>query len=123
METTCYFTSESKFKRNLRDNSRKLNHMYFQNDLIYKSSNVKKIIETLLLDFCETTIYGYNANNNYYWGKKMENNKCSLMFTLSVDENGVTIIPHIGSDSCIKELYLNMVEGMEIYKYSSFLFE
>lgn len=119
----CYYTSESKFKRNIRDNSRKLNHLHFQNDLIHKSPHAASIIETLLLDFCEVNICGYNVDNKYYWGKKMENQICTLMFTLSIDANNITIIPLIGSDSCIKELYLNMLEGLEIYKNSRFLFE
>lgn len=116
----CYFTSETKFKRNKCDNSRQLNHLYFPNVFIQKSSNIDKFLQVLLLDFCEITIYGYNVDKKYYWAKKIKNNICVLMFTLSIDTNSITIIPNIGSDIYIKELYLNMLEGLEIYKNSSF---
>lgn len=106
------------------EKNKQLNHLHIKHDLIYVYYlNVDKIIKSLLCDFCDIDICGYNVDKKEYWGKQIKNNICILMFTLEISTNYITIKPIIGSDDCIKELYMNICEALQIYKSSPFLFE
>jgi hypothetical protein len=106
------------------EKNKELTHLLIKHDLIYVYySNLDKIIKCLLCDFCDVDICGYNVDKKEYWGKQIKNNICILMFTLEFSNNYIKIIPLIGGESCIKELYMNIYEGLQIYKTSPFLFE
>lgn len=119
-----YFENEYNLKRDKSKKIQNLNHVIIKHDLIYiDKSNIDKIIKCILCDFCDINIYGYNVKEKTYWGKQIINNKCVLMFTLEFSNNYIKINPIFGSDNNVKEFYINICEGLEIYKISPFLFE
>lgn len=107
-----------------QENNEKTSHLIVKHNLTYICySNFDKIIKPLLCDFCDIDICGYNADKKNYWGKRLKNNKCVLMFTLVISSDSITINPIIGDENCIKYFYINLREGLEIYKTSPFLFK
>jgi len=100
-----------------------LNHFTIHHELTNFNLDTYKIVKCLLTDFCDIDICGYNTYKKLYWGKKIKNRICVLLFTLEFLENYIKIIPIFGSDIYVKELYINLHEGLEIYKTSSFLFD
>jgi hypothetical protein len=117
-----YSSNENKNKHKKIEKNEKLNYILIKHDLISYSA-FDKIIKRLLCDFCEIDICGYNTSENIYWGKQIKNNICILMFTLEMTNNYIKISPLIGNDNSIKELYINICDGLEIYNKSPFLFE
>ena len=120
----CYYTSELKFKRKSCELSRNMHNWVFDNIFSGLSQpEINNIMNMIFIEFCGATIYGYNTDKNSYWVKRVVNNNCKLMFTITFTKDEITIVHLIGSNNDINELYSNLKEGFEIYKISPFLFE
>lgn len=72
------------------------------------------------------SVFGYNTNNEEFWGKKYIKNEFILHFTLTIkstdyENSNIIINPIIGSDEEIKKLVFDIKEMINLYKNSNFI--
>jgi len=85
-----------------------------------------KIMNSILTDFCEATVIGYEKRKNKYWCKNYHDKECSLHIELeiineSIEYSTIKFIPVIGRENIIEKFVSNFVESIELYGTSSFI--
>lgn len=85
-----------------------------------------KIMNSILTDFCEATVIGYEKIKNKYWCKNYHNKECSLHIELeiiyeSIEYSTVKFVPVIGTENIIENFVSNFVESIELYRTSPFI--
>ena len=85
-----------------------------------------KIMNSILTDFCEATVIGYEKRKNKYWCKKYDDKECSLHIELeiiyeSIEYSTVKFVPVIGTENIIENFVSNFVESIELYRTSPFI--
>lgn len=89
-------------------------------------NKLKDIIKSILSDFCNATVIGYNKKLNKYWFKIYKNKYCTLYVEIEIlnkdDEiSFVKFVPIIGTDTLIENFVLNFTESIHLYTTSSFI--
>lgn len=84
------------------------------------------IIKSILSDFCNATVIGYDKRLNKYWCKIYEKKYCTLHIELEIlnKDNEITfvkLVPLIGTDILIENFVSNFKESIELYNTSSFI--
>lgn len=84
---------------------------------------LERIINQLLIDFCEMTVIGYNKNEDNYWCKKYNNNICVMFLKLLIRQLGnnyseIIIFPIEGD---INDFVFDLHIAIKLYKTSKFI--
>lgn len=99
--------------------------------------NIRKledVIRTILREYCDVTVMGFNSTENLYWCKIEQNKKCLLYTEIRLHANDyesscIIIINESEANlkfkgiNCKKQktdFINNMVEGVYLYQNSSF---
>jgi hypothetical protein len=89
-------------------------------------SEFDKIIQHILIDFCNTTVLGYDKYNDKYWCKKYNKSRCTLHLEIKVISKGyeysdIQIMPLTGEDDDINLFVSDFNESVQMYKSSNFI--
>lgn len=90
------------------------------------NKKITDIIKSILSDFCNATVIGYEKRTNKYWCKIYEKKFCTLHIELEILSKSskitfVKFIPLIGTDILIENFMSNFQESIQLYTTSSFI--
>jgi hypothetical protein len=85
-----------------------------------------KIMQQILIDFCNTTVLGYDKHNDKYWCKKYNKSTCTLHLEIKViskgcDYSDIQIMPLTGEYNDINLFISDFNESVQMYKSSNFI--
>jgi hypothetical protein len=113
-------------KKNLLRNAslqriRKINLKYYLN-----KSEIDKIMQFILIDFCSTTVLGYDRLRDKYWCKKYNKSSCVLHLEININNKGldcseINIEPLLYSTSDLEMFLMDFSESIQMYKTSNFI--
>ena len=124
--SVCYYPVEQKQKslKYRLERFRIINEIKFTYSL--DKSIFDKIMQRVLIEFCESTVLGYDKYFDKYWCKKMIKGICELHVEIMVnfigyDYTEIRIIPLVGTNDNIKTFIFNFHESIQMYKTSNFI--
>ncbi len=87
---------------------------------------IEKIIQRILIDFCNISILGYDKNEDTYWCKKYNGSSCILyikfrIHLISFDLSEISIAPILGDKTDINIFVYDFNDAMQMYKTSNFI--
>ena len=89
-------------------------------------TKIDSIIHLILIDFCNTSVIGYDKYDDKYWCKKYDKNKCVLHIEMKLIDKGydltqIQLRPQICTDKTIEAFKSDLNETIQMYKTSSFI--
>lgn len=89
-------------------------------------SEFDAIIQRILIDFCNMTVFGYDKQADTYWCKKYNNSSCVLHLTIqihftSLGHSKISILPIIGNKDDIDMFVYDFNDSVIMYKTSNFI--
>ena len=122
----CYYPIKQKSKSS--DNKLERFRIINEINITYNldKSIFDKIMQRVLIEFCQSNVIGYNKYFDKYWCKKMNKGICKLHVEIMVNYKGydyaeIRIIPLVGINDDIKTFIFDFHESIEMYKTSNFI--
>jgi hypothetical protein len=124
--SVCYYPVQQKStsSNNKLERFRIINEINLTYNL--DKSVFDKIMQRVLIEFCESTVLGYDRYLDKYWCKKINKGICKLHVEIIVnfkdyDFSEIRIIPLVGINDDIKTFIFDFHESIQIYKTSNFI--
>ena len=100
---------------------RKINLRYYLN-----KSEIDKIMQFILIDFCSTTVLGYDSRRDKFWCKKYNKSSCILHLEINVNNKGsdcseIHIEPLLYSTLDLEMFLMDFNESIQMYKTSNYI--
>jgi hypothetical protein len=91
-----------------------------------KKSELDKIIQHILIDFCNITVLGYDKNEDTYWCKNYDETSCILYIKIQInfnsfDSSEISILPITGDKNNIHMFIYDFNDAIQMYKTSNFI--
>jgi hypothetical protein len=97
-------------------------------NLTYELNKIEfeKIIQHILIDFCNMTVLGYDKREDKYWCKKCYKSSCLLYIkiqinVISFDFSKISILPIIWNKDDINMFVYDFNDSVKMYKTSNFI--
>lgn len=122
----CYYPSYNKSK----SLNYKLERFRIINEInltyYLDKSIIDKIMKRILIDFCESSVIGYDRYHDKYWCKKYNKLICKLNIEIYVIFKGynyseIKIIPLVGMNEEINTFIYDFNESIQLYMESDFI--
>lgn len=87
-----------------------------------------KLIQKILVEFCDISVLGYNKLTNKYLGKKYCGSICVLLVEVKINEISddlveIKVVPLVGNIRNIKAFITDLQDSISTYKSSGFIRE
>jgi len=87
-----------------------------------------KLIQKILVEFCDISVLGYNKFSNKYLGKKYVGSICVLSVEVKINEISedlveINVVPLMGNIRDIKVFISDLRDSISVYKCSGFVRE
>ena len=123
--SVCYYQANKKlFSKRVGESYRFID---IKSMAFYINYNkLSDIIKSILADFCNASVIGYERRTNKYWCKTYDDKYCILHIEIEImnKDNTISIvnfIPLIGTDILIQNFVSNFRESIQLYTTSSFI--
>ena len=91
-------------------------------------TTIDKIINLVLIEFCNSYVVGYDKYDDKYWCKKYDKNTCILNIEMKLIDKGygltqVNLRPQICTDKSIEAFKTDLNATIDMYKTTTFIKE
>ena len=124
--SVCYYPAHQKIKSLDCKLERfriinEINFTYYLDKTVFD-----KIMHRILIDFCDSSVLGYDKNSDKYWCKKYNKLSCNLHVEIFVickgyDYTDIIINPLIGNNEDINAFIYDFNESVQMYNTSNFI--
>lgn len=98
-----------------------INLTYYMN-----KSELDKIMQHILSEFCNTSVIGYNKYQDKFWCKRYDKSICTLHIEIFVNLKGfeyseIKLTPLIGTTDDINMFVYDFNDSIQMYRTSNFI--